>query len=203
VQYFERRRMERHTELPGAPVLLGLLGNEVRGLPSGIPCTTEVIPELRSTFRLDQVSFVFQLQMGCPTEAIRDVPLARQQYERGQMLYVLQNRRPPGERYIYVIRTDPQPLRYTRHVDTWDAGQPVSGGEAPPAGRVEPARGFGKVWREQPGVREALGWAVDYEVGDQGTVQRFTNGEIVWLASGDFVYIFGPRGQVTAFQRRS
>jgi hypothetical protein len=30
VQYFERRRIERHPELPGAPLLLGLLGREVR-----------------------------------------------------------------------------------------------------------------------------------------------------------------------------
>jgi hypothetical protein len=30
VQWFERRRIERHPELPGAPLLLGLLGREVR-----------------------------------------------------------------------------------------------------------------------------------------------------------------------------
>ncbi len=29
VQYFERRRMEWHTELPGKPILLGLLGREI------------------------------------------------------------------------------------------------------------------------------------------------------------------------------
>jgi Tol biopolymer transport system component len=40
VQYFERRRMEHHTELPGRPVLLGLLGNEIRDLLAGPPLPT-------------------------------------------------------------------------------------------------------------------------------------------------------------------
>lgn len=39
VQYFERRRMEHHIELAGTQyeVLLGLLGNEIRALTTGIP----------------------------------------------------------------------------------------------------------------------------------------------------------------------
>jgi hypothetical protein len=202
VQYFERRRMEHHLELPGTPVLLGLLGNEVRGQTGATACQTEVIPELRATVRPDQVAFAFQRQMGCPTEAIRDVPMVWQQYERGQMIYVQQDIRPPTERLIYTLKTDPQPLRHARYVDTWDAPQPSSGGETPPPGRIEPVRGFGKVWREQPGVREALGWATEYEIGDRGVVQRFTNGEILWLYGSDFVYILGPEGQATAFPRR-
>jgi hypothetical protein len=198
-QYFERRRMEHHRELPGAPVLLGLLGNEVRGLASAAPCPTEVIPELRASLQPDQVSFAFQRQMGCPTEVLRNVGVARQQYERGVMLYVQEL---PQIGTIYALKTDPQPLRYTVHADTWTPAQPHSGGEAPPAGRVEPVRGFGKVWREQPGVRDALGWAMDYEIGDNGTLQRFQNGAVLWTYSDDFVWIFGPDGQATAYPRR-
>jgi hypothetical protein len=37
VQWFERRRIERHPELPGAPLLLGLLGREVRDAINGAP----------------------------------------------------------------------------------------------------------------------------------------------------------------------
>jgi hypothetical protein len=37
VQYFERRRIERHPELPSAPLLLGLLGREVRDALSAAP----------------------------------------------------------------------------------------------------------------------------------------------------------------------
>ena len=33
-------------------------------------------------------------------------------------------------------------------------------------------RGFGQVWREQPGVRNRLGWATDLETGFPTSVQR-------------------------------
>lgn len=46
IQYFERRRMEHHTELAGTryEVLLGLLGNEVRAYASGQPEQPSVPP---------------------------------------------------------------------------------------------------------------------------------------------------------------
>jgi len=46
VQYFERRRMEHHTELAGTQyeVLLGLLGNEVRALDTGTPAQPPALP---------------------------------------------------------------------------------------------------------------------------------------------------------------
>lgn len=46
VQYFERRRMEHHTELAGTQyeVLLGLLGNEVRAFAGGTPPQQPTLP---------------------------------------------------------------------------------------------------------------------------------------------------------------
>ena len=35
----------------------------------------------------------------------------------------------------------------------------------PPAGFEQPRRGFGKLWRENPELREALGWAITPEFG--------------------------------------
>lgn len=43
VQYFERRRMEHHPELPGAPVLLGLLGTELLTMRSPGQWTSSMI----------------------------------------------------------------------------------------------------------------------------------------------------------------
>jgi hypothetical protein len=42
----------------------------------------------------------------------------------------------------------------------------------PPPGRYQPIRGFGMVWREQPGVRDRLGWAVEPETGYETAIQR-------------------------------
>jgi len=195
VQYFERRRMEQHSIYPPGVdvVMLGLLGREVRDRVPSAPCPNDVPVELRASLR----AAVFANQMGCPTEVRPDVPLAEQSFERGNMLWVAGA--DPG---IFVVRTIPLPLAYSRHFDTFREGEPERANLTPPPGLSEPARGFGKVWREQPGVRDALGWATAPERGDRGVFIPFTSGgAVVWLQGSDFVYIFGPGTQVTVFER--
>ncbi len=185
VQYFERRRMEWHPEIPG--VLLGLLGNEVQNAPPPVACAYYVAPGLG--LHLAEGSTP-RFYLGCPapdyiiTEGQSNA--AEQYFERGVMLYI----RPPGAAtgYIYVITTTPLPVSWQRFADTWTEGEPESGGETPPDNLIEPKRGFGKVWREQPGVREAVGWAISAERPTQALVQRFQNGEVVWLLDTDYVY---------------
>ncbi|MFP4320894.1 MAG: LGFP repeat-containing protein [Anaerolineales bacterium] len=58
-----------------------------------------------------------------------------------------------------------------------------------PTGRVEPIRGFGKVWRESPGVGEALGWATAQEAGGTSLVQRFERGEMLYVPQSGQTYI--------------
>lgn len=185
VQYFERRRMEWHPEIPA--VLLGLLGNEVRNAPPPVACAYDVAPGLGVHLAEDWTP---RLYLGCPapdyiiTEGLSNA--VEQYFERGVMLYI----RPPGAAagYVYVITTTPLPVIWQRFADTWTEGEPESAGETPPANLIEPKRGFGKIWREQPGVREALGWAVSAERPTQALVQRFQNGEVVWLVDTDYVY---------------
>jgi hypothetical protein len=50
VQYFERRRMELHPELPGMPVLLGLLGREVLLLEGKAPTSPSAGNDARIVF---------------------------------------------------------------------------------------------------------------------------------------------------------
>ena len=189
-QWFERARFEWH---PGNPdqfkVLLGLLGNEIRStrpMPEG--CATPVLDELRIHY--EQALGEFKGMLGCPLGVQRGVPVAEQAFERGVMVWVASTRSkvPVGD--IYVIRTHVQPVSYQATIDTWVEGEPETGGLNPPAGRLEPKRGFGKVWREQPGVREALGWAIGPERGDTATLHYFENGVMVWLEGRDFVYTF-------------
>jgi hypothetical protein len=65
-------------------------------------------------------------------------------------------------REIYVLYKDRTTATYP---DTWQEGETLNIAETPPAGQVQPARGFGKVWATQPGVRERLGWALAAETG--------------------------------------
>jgi hypothetical protein len=71
-----------------------------------------------------------------------------------------------AEDWIYVLFDDGLQPAFRTFLDEWDEGQPESDPSiVPPAGLYQPVRGFGLVWREEPGVRDRLGWAVNEELG--------------------------------------
>ena len=74
--------------------------------------------------------------------------------------------------------------------DTWDASQPEKWGYSPPAGRYEPVRGLGKVWRERLGGPWAgtFGWATEPEHGFNGLAQEFEKGVMLW-SDRKWVYV--------------
>ena len=58
----------------------------------------------------------------------------------------------------------------------------------PPSGYYQPRRGFGKIWREQAGARDKLGWATANERGLGAAWQPFQNGLMLWSdVHGTFV----------------
>ncbi|MCU0490534.1 MAG: hypothetical protein MUD01_02905 [Chloroflexaceae bacterium] len=203
VQWFERVRMERHHELPGAPILLGRLGVEWRLDQPSATCPRPVFDQVQRSFQ----SAVFHLFMGCPGPTMRGVRTAEQYFERGVMVWVeVPTASGALDRRIFVIRGVPLPLKYDVFDDPWTEGQPESGNLTPPPGLLEPKRGFGQVWRSFPEVRDDLGWATEGEVGHMATVQPFQSAVaphvgLVWFEDTDFFFAFGPGTQVTAFKR--
>ncbi len=104
----------------------------------------------------------------CPQEAALLSASAEQQFEHGYMIWV------GAEDRIYVLFDD---TIYTdgwaAFEDTWQEGDPVDDPSIiPPPGFYQPQRGFGLVWREQPTIRDRLGWALAPESGGDTAVQR-------------------------------
>ncbi len=104
----------------------------------------------------------------CPQEAAQISASAEQQFERGFMIWVGEEDR------IYVLFDD---TMYTdgwnAFEDIWQEGDPVEDPSlVPPPDLYQPQRGFGLVWREQPNIRERLGWALSPESGGETAVQR-------------------------------
>lgn len=188
VQYFERRRMEYHPE-NSAPydTLLGLLGNEVRShVAQG--CAVAVMPELQNNYN----DYSTRTTLGCavPGQDYRYTSAATARFERGQMFWIQLR---GGQSVIYVVIYGKSgTMTYKLFNDTWKEGDPATTGLTPPAGMYEPQRGFGKVWREQSGIREALGWAlelernttVNYQVYQNGAIMNDMNDSLSWLFSG-------------------
>jgi len=103
-----------------------------------------------------------------------------------------------AEDRIYVLFDDGNQPAWRAYTDEWDEGEPASDPAiVPPEGLFQPVRGFGLVWREQPGVRDRLGWAVDAETGYSTAVQatsRFKYNTTYVRALDGGVWELGPEG---------
>jgi len=104
----------------------------------------------------------------CPQEAAQVSPSAEQQFEGGVMIWVGEEDR------IYVLFDDTEWTDgWAAFSDDWQEGDPVNDPSiVPPPGFYQPQRGFGLVWREEPTIRDRLGWALAPEVGRNTAVQR-------------------------------
>lgn len=126
----------------------------------------------------------------CPTEPLVS-RAAEQHFEAGTMIWV------EAEDAIYVLyESESVVTPWNLFEDLWDEGLPDHDPHlVPPTGLQQPVRGFGLVWREQPGVREQLGWATDGEQGFTTVMQRTTRYKYnAWyiLALDGGVWYLGP-----------
>jgi hypothetical protein len=192
-QYFERRRMELHPELAGTPyeVLLGLLGRDLLD-PYGCKA---VVSNLQKT------AAAYLDLFNCPAPFPQvSAAIVTQSYERGQMIWI----RGVGTNWIWVFYYDNarSSLVWELYQDRWSEGQPISGGETPPTGLIEPQRGFGTLWRSDPKIRSTLGWAVSNEFADIGTQQYFRGGAwMLYRAAPDRVYLLRSDGRADDIAR--
>lgn len=91
---------------------------------------------------------------------------AEQTFERGRMVWVAALDR------VYAVFEDGGRPAWAMYPDEFNEGDPERDESlAPPPGLEQPIRGFGLVWRNNPRVRERLGWAVSPEVAFEGMMQ--------------------------------
>lgn len=105
-----------------------------------------------------------------------------QSFQGGAMMYIAELRQ------IWVLVETPGKRGgpYYRFDDLFVQGDTEEiAGLSVPEGLLQPHRGFGRIWREQPGLRAQLGWATDYEVPFSMRVARVTSG--AFDALGNFV----------------
>jgi hypothetical protein len=149
------------------------------GAETAIPAG--VLPEFRAAYGTQ-----FNPHLGKPTPANNSSTITYSVVimEHGIMLYV----RPTLK--IYALPSDTFGAVFDdTFLNSPDDCTPVKAG--PTAGTQEPCRGFGKIWRENPAVRQALGYALAPERGIAGQTEQFENGFIfadaersrVWMAN--------------------
>lgn len=110
-----------------------------------------------------------------PTPINAQVIVAEQLFERGRMFWL----QPNQAIWVMVNGEDNSRGQWIIHTDTWLEGMPEFDPEiVPPEGLFQPERGFGKLWRDNAAVRDAVGWAIDTEYGHVTTYQYFAGGEV-------------------------
>ena len=103
--------------------------------------------------------------IACPAGRTEYPEAAEQAFQGGRALWLAKagGLGVSGEHVILVLYDDYQ---WQSHDDTWGPEEPESDAEiVPPDGLYQPARGFGKLWRQGESIREKLGWALGSEEG--------------------------------------
>jgi len=153
-------------------------------LPLSIACANTWVSELAAT-----------MQGFCPHPA--EIGWAAQQpFEHGFMLWL------QPSKSIYVFFNNYGGQSYRVYNDTFKEGDPESDPNlVPPAGLLQPVRGFGLIWRSYPEVRDNLGWATAPESGFNTWRQSYQgygmHNLTIWLKDiNQTIYELDPMGSV-------
>lgn len=166
--------------------------------PSTVPATAAPVPTATATPAAgttatcngqptNDIGNVYNAQptvasrLGCATGPGVNMQLARETFQHGLMLWL------SGPKQIVVIQSNGT---WKMYPDTWQEGEPLADVGPAPAGLVAPVRGFGKVWRDESGVRAALGWGTAPEQSVAGAVESFAHGQMVSTADHEVYVLF-------------
>ena len=147
--------------------------------PPPPPCGIPVDPKLEAAWN--------RAAIGCPTGTATIVWSAWEPFQRGYMWW----REDQDRAYVLHWKNGTNPSAGDWHTggDTWkwDGSFPDGHGLTPPAGLLEPVRGFGFVWYNFLGGPDSpIGWATDAEKGFCARIQPFEKGLIFHSSTVEF-----------------
>lgn len=139
-----------------------------------------------------------------PEPEVGQVFVAEQRFQNGRMFWV----RPINQIWVLIEPDETSSAESTAEAtadpdseeetisqewqifeDTFQEGMPEFDPSLipPDDGFIQPIRGFGLLWRESPGLREELGWAIETEVGYYANYEYHYGGSIE-----DGAFVQGP-----------
>ncbi len=126
-------------------------------------------------------------ELGCPAQRPRQVQVARERFEDGQMFWL-------GDRQLIAVLESSG--RYRQFADEWNETLPSSDPALrAPSGLYQPVRGFGKVWREKlGGPSSTVGWATEPERSVTAQLQQWEGGLRIWFDSSESYLLMAGGG---------
>jgi hypothetical protein len=122
-------------------------------------------------------------RLGCPTGNVYPVGMVGQSFQNGFMFW-------RDTKEIFALSTvaqhnGSQTDSFWRVMDSWHDALPANDpGLQPPAGLLQPVRGFGYAWRNNTSIRNSLGWALGDEQQFGSTWQNFERGWMMTSING-------------------
>ena len=152
-------------------------GNQAVAVPSLPTSASNLSPlDIHAGSALLEGNEELRRRLGAPIGPERSVQVGEQAFQGGAMLT-----RADTSQVFVLVRSSGRWLTFP---NTWRPGEVLAPTGARPPGTLEPLRGFGKVWRDQPSVKLQLGWPVYEERNAGGSVQVMENGTLVRSSYG-------------------
>jgi hypothetical protein len=131
-----------------------------------------------------------------PTPVRARIQVAEQLYEGGRMFWL----QPTSQIWVLVVTAEGRGT-WSVYQDTFVEGTDIVTDPSlvPPEGRLQPERGFGKLWRESSTVREALDWAVTPEFGYVSDYEYYVSGTDAQGAPVGYHVIYSLYGEQFRF----
>jgi hypothetical protein len=155
--------------------------------PTATPTATTVLPSCSITpilgfGRIWTTYDTVRSRLGCPNQLETNTWSGEQTCIGGYMFWR------EDLRLIYALYSNGT---WQSFVDNWHEGdQEWDPAIVAPGGYYQPKRGFGKVWREQPGVRDKLSWGTIEERGINASWQGYEGGLMLWSGNLSFFVLY-------------
>ncbi len=109
-----------------------------------------------------------------PTATLGQIQVAEEVFEHGRMFWIQ-----PQEQ-IWVMYDNGQGSgQWQVYENTYKDGEPASDPSiVPPDGKYQPVRGFGKLWREHPEIKDKLGFGITPEFGYVSNYEYHPGGQV-------------------------
>jgi len=109
-----------------------------------------------------------------PTPTLSQIQVAEQVFERGRLMWIQ-----PRKQIWVMVDDGTGKGTWSVFEDTFQDGETeFDPSLVPPEGMYQPERGFGKLWRENQTVNEALGWGVTPEFGYVSNYEYHPGGRV-------------------------
>jgi len=109
-----------------------------------------------------------------PTPTLSQIQVAEQVFERGRMMWIQ-----PRKQIWVMFDEGGGKGKWSTFEDTYQDGESeFDPSLVPPEGNFQPERGFGKLWRENQTIFDALGWGLTPEFGYVSNYEYYPGGKV-------------------------